>query len=109
MFEIADAAFKRFDDIAQLVAGDIKTQHDGEHRERLAELKANHHPDLRGGMHYIDTPRHTNYVEVSAYLRAVDEVREDFGWTRPDENTYNALRRDNLPTPAKSEPRVPCA
>jgi cation diffusion facilitator CzcD-associated flavoprotein CzcO len=54
--EFADAAYKRFEEMAQLVAMDLTLQ--GSDKEAFAEMKRTHRPDLRGGAHYIDTPRH---------------------------------------------------
>jgi hypothetical protein len=75
--EFADAAYKRFEDMAQLIAMDLTLT--GEQKVEFQEMKRNHRPDLREGMHYIDTPRHANYVEVHTYQRVLAEIREKFG------------------------------
>jgi hypothetical protein len=91
MIELADAAYRRFDEMAQLVVGDIKATRTGEGKERLRELKAEHRPDLRGPMTYVDSPRHASYVEVHTYMHVLDEVRREFGWPAPDDAFYDAL------------------
>ncbi|HWE33504.1 MAG TPA: NAD(P)-binding domain-containing protein [Solirubrobacteraceae bacterium] len=92
MIEFADAAYKRFDEMAQLVVGDIKANLTGENKQRLRELKATHHPDLRGGIDYIDSPRHASYVEVHTYMHVLDELRRELGWPAPDEEFYEQPR-----------------
>ncbi|MCZ4520496.1 NAD(P)-binding domain-containing protein [Rhodococcus ruber] len=79
--EFADAAYKRFEEMAQLVALDLSLE--GENKKRFTELKASHRPDLRGGVDYIDTPRHANYVETHAYQHVLSEIRDEFGLTSP--------------------------
>jgi hypothetical protein len=94
MIEFASAAYQRFDDMAQLVAGDIRaTLDDAPEKALLRELKAEDHPDLRGEMEYIDSPRHTNYVEVHQYMHVLDELRDRLGWSAPSESSYEDLRR----------------
>jgi hypothetical protein len=56
--EFADAAYHRFDEMTQLVAIDLSAT--GAAKQRFAELKASHYPDLRGGTEYLDSPRHAN-------------------------------------------------
>jgi flavin-binding monooxygenase-like protein len=90
MIEFASAAYKRFDEMAQLVVGDIKAT--GERKRRLRELKAGHHPDLRGEMRYVDSPRHANYVEVHQYMHVLEQLRRDFAWPELDERFYESLR-----------------
>jgi hypothetical protein len=91
--EFADAAYKRFDEMAQLVMIDIRARETGRHRDALMELKKADHPDLRGGIAYIDSPRHANYVESHAYQQYLAEMRDRFEWPDLDENTYDDLRR----------------
>ncbi|MBE9376103.1 NAD(P)-binding domain-containing protein [Saccharopolyspora sp. HNM0983] len=90
--EFADAAYMRFDEMAQLVVMDIRARETGEHREALLELKANDRPDLRGGMAYIDSPRHVNYVESHTYQRYLSTLRNRFGWPDLDHSYYDAIR-----------------
>jgi cation diffusion facilitator CzcD-associated flavoprotein CzcO len=95
--EFADAAYHRFDEMAQLVAIDLTAT--GAAKERFRELKSGHHPDLRGGMAYIDSPRHANYVETHTYQHVLAEVRDSFGWPAVDDGYFAPLRRtlDSVP------------
>lgn len=89
--EFADAAYHRFDEMAQLIAFDITAT--GEQRARLTELKRTARPDLRGGMAYIDTPRHANYVETHTYQQVLAELRDGLGLPAVGEHSYDGLRR----------------
>jgi hypothetical protein len=51
-------------------------------------LKAQDHPNLRGTMNYVDSPRHANYVEVGVYRRTLGGLREKFGWPDPGNALY---------------------
>jgi hypothetical protein len=83
--------------MAQLVAGDIRaTLDDAPEKALLRQLKAEDHPDLRGEMEYIDSPRHTNYVEVHQYMHVLDELRDRLGWSAPSESSYEDLRRRSI-------------
>ncbi|MCD0452892.1 amino acid permease [Actinocorallia sp. API 0066] len=90
--EFADAAYKRFDEMAQLIVMDIRARETGEHRAELRERKAEDFPDLRGGIAYIDSPRHANYVEAHTYQRYLAELRDRFGWPDPDHTYYDDVR-----------------
>jgi amino acid transporter len=94
--EFADAAYKRFDDMAQLVMIDIDARETGKRKSELEELKRNDTPDLRGGMTYVDSPRHANYVERGTYLNYLAAFRERFGWPDLDESSYAELELGTL-------------
>jgi len=89
--EFADAAYDRFDEMAQLVAIDLTVT--GAAKQRFAELKGTHYPDLRGGMDYLDSPRHANYVETHTYQHVLAEVRDSFGWPPLDDGYFASPRR----------------
>jgi hypothetical protein len=89
--EFADAAYHRFDEMAQLVAIDLAAA--GRAKQRFAALKASHQPDLRGGMEYLDSPRHANYVETHTYQNVVAEVRDSFGWPALDDRYFASAGR----------------
>lgn len=88
--EFADAAYHRFDEMAQLIAIDLTAT--GAAKERFAALKASHHPDLRGGMEYLDSPRHANYVETHTYQHVLGEVRDSFGWPPLDDGYFTRVQ-----------------
>jgi hypothetical protein len=92
--EFAGAAYTRFDEMAQLVVIDIRARETGVHRDELVALKKTDTPDLSGGMTYLDSDRHANYVEVETYIGYLADLRDRFEWADLDEKTYDALRAD---------------
>jgi cation diffusion facilitator CzcD-associated flavoprotein CzcO len=91
--EFADAAYKRFDDMAQLIMIDINARETGTRKAELTTLKRTDTPDLRGGVKYIDSARHANYVERATYTAYLAKLRDRFGWFDLDEHTYDELLR----------------
>jgi len=89
--EFADAAYRRFDDMAQMVLLDIRARATGKHYQELLALKKSDNPDLAGGHKYIDSPRHTNYIEVDTYLNYLAILRDRFDWPEVDDKTYESL------------------
>ncbi len=89
--EFADAAYHRFDEMAQLIAFDITAT--GRSRDQMRELKCTDNPDLRGGMEYIDSPRHANYVETHTYQHVLAGLRDRCGLPTLSEHSYDDLRR----------------
>jgi hypothetical protein len=98
--EFADAAYRRFDEMARLIIMDIRARETGVHRAELQELKRTDQPDLRGGVRYIDSPRHVSYVEIHAYTAYLAGLRDRFDWPDLDESSYSALRTDAVPETA---------
>ena len=86
--EFADAAYQRFDEMAQLVVIDAYAHATGTGLEELRQLRAQDRPDLRGGHHYVDSPRHAAYVETGTYQRYLAGIRDRFGFADPDDATY---------------------
>ena len=89
--EFADAAYKRFDEMAQMVVIDIRARATGLHYPELLELRRSDNPDLAGGHKYIQSPRHTNYIEVETYLNYLAILRDRFDWPEVDDTTYRSL------------------
>jgi amino acid transporter len=103
--EFADAAYRRFDEMAQLVMMDINARETGVRKEELTALKRTDQPDLRGGVQYVDSPRHANYVERGTYIAYLAQLRDRFGWHDVDDHTYDELVvPDRPPGPASPDP-----
>jgi amino acid transporter len=92
--EFADAAYQRFDEMAQLVVIDAHARRTGEGLDELKRLRAEDRPDLRGGHHYIDSPRHAAYVDSGTYQRYLAEIRDRFGFADPDDEFYPTRKPD---------------
>jgi amino acid transporter len=91
--ETAAAYFPLVDQQASLVVLDAHLRElggtgapDAPDRQRAARwrhLVAVEEPSLQAGHGYLDSPRHTNYVDSTAYPRALTELRKRFGWPDP--------------------------
>ena len=91
--ELASAGYQRFDDQAQMIAMDAYIRQSGQNLTAWTAMKASGRPNLRGPMTYINSPRHTNYVDADTYRRTLYAIRERFGWPDPGADTYESLRR----------------
>jgi hypothetical protein len=90
--EFADAAYKRFEDMAQLVLMDIRMRETGENLQAWNEMKATDEPDLSGGHEYIESNRHTNYIDVTTYREYLSYLTDKFGFTTVDDATYAPVK-----------------
>ena len=72
--EFASAAYKNFDQMAELIVADVAGTAKG-----LSEMKKSHHPDLSGGHNYLSTERNANYVDVDTYLKTLRKVKAKVG------------------------------
>ena len=79
LIEFAAAAYPTFDRMAEVIVADATAAPGSGTAETLRHLKANHHPDLKGGRRYIDSNRHANYVELDTYLKILKKVRAKVG------------------------------
>jgi hypothetical protein len=81
--ETADAYFPLADQQASLVVLDAHLRQDPEQAARWRHLVSVEEPSLQAGHGYLDSPRHTNYVDTTSYARALTELRQRFGWPDP--------------------------
>ena len=79
LIEFAAAAYPTFDRMAEVIVADATAAPGSGTAETFRHLKANHHPDLKGGRRYIDSNRHANYVELDTYLKILKKVRGKVG------------------------------
>ena len=108
--EFADGAYRRFEEMAQMIVADIHARESGVRRELLDKLRESHFPDLRGGKAYIDSPRHAAYVDKDTYRDVLMSLLRDLGWPAPTDRSFEAMkvegvaaarrRRDHPPRPA---------
>jgi cation diffusion facilitator CzcD-associated flavoprotein CzcO len=47
---------------------------------KFHELKKTDRPNLSGGIHYVDSPRHATYVKKSVFKAYSNKVMRKFGW-----------------------------
>ena len=77
--EFASAAYSHFEKMAELIVADATAPPGSATARAFQDLKANHHPDVRGGRRYIDTDRHADYVEIKAYRKILAQVGKKVG------------------------------
>lgn len=90
--EFADAAYKRFEDMAHMIVMDIRLHATGELVEQWQLQKRSDDPDLSGGHDYIDSPRHTGYIDVETYREYLATLRDQYHWYDFDESAFDDLK-----------------
>lgn len=79
--ETNSGAYKLFDEMAMLIAQAIEAQAVGGQRSAtLATRLAKPEPDLGGGVSYVESARHTGYVNKKTYVRAMKDFQRALGW-----------------------------
>jgi hypothetical protein len=94
--EFADAAYKRFEDMAHLVVMDIRLRALNDQEWREWKLQDN--PDLQGGRTYVDSPRHRAYIDVDTYKEYLAVLRDKFGWYDVTDADFELMMGANAAT-----------
>lgn len=91
--EVNSSAYTLFDRIANLIGEHLADLRDNPARARtFRELVRTDHPDLSSGVKFVDSPRHTNYVEVRAYKKNLHRVARLMGWTELRAGRFDPIR-----------------
>jgi hypothetical protein len=94
--EFADGAYRRFEEMAQMIVADIHARESGVQRDLLDRLRESHFPDLRGGKAYIDSPRHAAYVDKDTYRDVLMSLLRDLGWPVLTDRRFEAMKVDGV-------------
>lgn len=79
--ETNSSAYTLFDTISNVVAQAILQQESGGHPYRKFRHQVkNDSPDLSGGIKFIGSDRHANYIEINAYKKALKKLVKKQGW-----------------------------
>ena len=79
--ETNSGAYQLFDTQAQLIAGFIDDERHGRpSARRFAEMIRTDRPDLSNGLKFVDSPRHTGYVDSGAFAKYLAKVAARMGW-----------------------------
>jgi hypothetical protein len=79
--ETNSAAYPLFDAQAQMIAAFVDDGLRGlPTAERFARKIRDDRPDLSGGLKFINSPRHTGYVESGAFVRHLNSVAKAMNW-----------------------------
>lgn len=91
--EVNSSAYTLFDRVADLVANRIADgQGASERAARFDAIARSERPDVSGGVRFIASDRHQNYVEVRAYKKALTRIAKRMGWPVFDAARYDTLR-----------------
>ncbi|MEM7272232.1 MAG: NAD(P)/FAD-dependent oxidoreductase [Actinomycetota bacterium] len=87
------AGYTVFDNTAVAIAELVRMLHEqpARRQEWLAHVNRDR-PELRGGVDFVDTARHVNYLHVKDYLKLLAKLSKRFGWTPADPDRYDTLR-----------------
>jgi hypothetical protein len=79
--ETNSGAYQLFDTQAQMIAGFIDDEQRGRPAAgRFAEMIRTDRPDLSGGLRFVDSPRHTGYVDSGAFVKYLGKIASQMGW-----------------------------
>jgi hypothetical protein len=78
---VNSSAYTLFDQVSNLVAQYLHDQvHDPDRAATFDRMIAEEHPDLSGGIRFIDSARHRSYVDGHAFRTELGRVTERIGW-----------------------------
>jgi hypothetical protein len=60
--------------------------------EAVNALVTTDQPDLRGGIHFVNTDRHATYVDGKAYRAALRRLRRRLGWPELARGSYDRVK-----------------
>lgn len=90
--ETNSSAYTLFDHISNLVAHYLHDQvHAPERAARFDEMIDGGRPELGGGLHFIDTPRHRAYVDSHTFQRHLAGAGRRVGWEPLTHGMFEAL------------------
>lgn len=91
--ETDGGAYKLFDEMADLIAAYAKDRAENEIRaERFEGLIQKDRPALNGGVKYLKSDRHANYVNKHAYLTYLRKLRRRMRWPALKPGMFDALK-----------------
>jgi Flavin-binding monooxygenase-like len=79
--ETNSSAYTLFDLISQMVANHLDDQtRRPDKAAEFAGLIREDHPDLNGGIRFVDSNRHKGYIEIVAYKKYIEKLRRRMDW-----------------------------
>ncbi|MET0455698.1 MAG: NAD(P)-binding domain-containing protein [Mycobacterium sp.] len=101
--EFNSSAYTIFDHISNLVAQYLHDQKDNPARAAAFErLIAHDRPQLSGGIHFLDSPRHRSYVDARTYRNYLADVRRRIGWQDLTPGMFDGQRRGAIRKAART-------
>lgn len=91
--ETNSSAYKLFDTQAFMIASYLKSQIDKPaSAQQFERLIQNDHPDLSGGIRFVNSPRHAVYNDAHAFKTYLRKIRSGMGWGELKETLYDHLK-----------------
>ena len=92
--EVNSSAYTLFDQVSNLVAQYLHAQvHDPGRSAAFDRMIAKEHPDLSGGIRFIDSARHRSYVDGRAFRTELGRVADRIGWQPLKPGMFAELRQ----------------
>ena len=96
--EVNSSAYTLFDQVSNLVAQYLHDQvHDPGRSAAFDRMIAAEHPDLSGGIRFIDSARHRSYVDGRSFRTELDRVTDHMGWQPLQPGMFAGLRQSSPP------------
>ena len=87
------AAYELFDNMGDMIArAALAAELDPAEYARLRAWFGGPDVDLSGGSNYIESDRHSVYVNLHAWEKAQKAIRKKFGWPEINATTFERLR-----------------
>ncbi|TGK18632.1 NAD(P)/FAD-dependent oxidoreductase [Leptospira fluminis] len=94
--ETDGGAYKMFDEMANLISSYIKAKRSGDvSAEKFERLIRSDRPLLNGGIKYLNTGRHSVYVNQVAYKKYRSKLQKKMGWPELKAGQFESLKKRN--------------
>jgi hypothetical protein len=97
--EVNSSAYTLFDRVSNLVAQYLHDQvHAPARAAAFDQMIATEHPDLTGGIRFVDSARHRFYVDGHAFRAELGRVADRMGWQPLEPGMFTGLRQGSTAT-----------
>ena len=92
--EVNSSEYSLFDRVSNLAAHYLHDQmHEPGRSAAFDRMIDTEHPDLSGGIRFIDSARHRSYVDGQSFRTELDRVTEHIGWQPLKPGMFAGLRQ----------------
>ncbi len=81
-----------YDEMANCIANAIQDRTRAPERAQRFQAETRTSPDLSGGIRFIESPRHANYVDSPTFQAALRKLAKRYRWMPVDEASFTAMR-----------------
>ncbi|MDW3097697.1 MAG: NAD(P)-binding domain-containing protein [Alphaproteobacteria bacterium] len=81
-----------YDEMANCIANAIQDRARAPARAEQFRQETTTDPDLSGGIRFIESPRHANYVDSPTFQAALKKLARRYNWAPVDEAAFTAMR-----------------